>query len=441
MWFNKKSKEKETGYFSEKWLKQWKENINNSENYRQQGKGWNAPIILKITTPSINHLKEQDITGVYLDLKYGKCEELRYATPEDEPISDVILKATEEAWIRLIERDRDPTKLIMLGKISMEKGSLVLLSIQRKAAIELIKAAPILGHSQVINNSPKIQEKVVRKNRKSFKTTRKGIDHDSFPMKLFQKAKQFGIWNPSNIDLTTDREQWTQLTKEEKEILLHLTSLFLAGEEAVTSDLLPLIKVISNEGRLEEEMYLTSFLWEEAKHVEFFSLYQQEVYKGIPNAERFHGPFYRTIFYEKLPEALTNLDIDPSPLNQLKASITYNMIVEGTLAETGYAAFYNMLEDRDLMPGLRKGLNNLKQDESRHIAFGLYLINRILDENPEFKKTAEDILTTLLNDATNIIHEIFEPYDVIPFNLEKEWFLNYAIKQFQSRIDKLGISV
>jgi len=92
------------------------------------------------------------------------------------------------------------------------------------------------------------------------------------------------------------------------------------------------------------------------------------------------------------------------------------------------------------MPGLREGLNKLKQDESRHIAYGLYLINRILDENPEYKTDAEDLLTTLLNDATNIIHEIFEPYDVIPFNLEKEWFLNYAIKQFQMRIDKLGLS-
>ena len=298
MWFNKKSKEKESGYFSEEWLMQWKENINNSENYQQQGKGWNAPIILKITSTTLSSLKEQDEAGIFLDLKYGKCEEIRYSKPEDEIKSDVILKGNEATWIRLIEKDRDPTKLIMLGKISMEKGSLVLLSLQRKAAIELIKASPILGNSQAGVIAQKNQENVVRKNRKSFKTSNNGINHDSFPMRLFQKAKQFGIWNPSDIDLSTDIEQWNGLNKEEKEIILHLTSLFIAGEEAVTSDLLPLIKVISNEGRLEEEMYLTSFLWEEAKHVEFFSNYQQKVYNGISNAERFHGPFYKTIFYE-----------------------------------------------------------------------------------------------------------------------------------------------
>ncbi|MFO8241099.1 MAG: hypothetical protein R6T90_08880, partial [Dissulfuribacterales bacterium] len=76
------------------------------------------------------------------------------------------------------------------------------------------------------------------------------------------------------------------------------------------------------------------------------------------------------------------------------------MIVEGTLAETGYAAFYNMLEKEDLLPGLREGITKLKMDESRHIAYGLFLINRILDENPKLKHYAEEELTTLLNDAT-----------------------------------------
>lgn len=35
--------------------------------------------------------------------------------------------------------------------------------------------------------------------------------------------------------------------------------MFQAGEESVTLDLLPLIQVIAGEGRIEEEMFLTSF--------------------------------------------------------------------------------------------------------------------------------------------------------------------------------------
>ncbi len=441
MWFKKKNKRNKSGYFTNEWMKKWKENINSSQNYNYHGKSWNAPILLRITNPVSETLKENQISGIYIDLKYGKCEEIRYGNQSDEKKADVILKADEKIWVRLIENEGDPTKLIMLGRIKLEKGSLVLLSTQRKAATELMKSAPNLSSGFTDKKLDKSKKAEISQKRNSFKTTREGIDHQSFPMKLFQKAKQFGIWNPTDIDLTTDIEQWNSLSGEEQEIIHHLSSLFIAGEEAVTSDLLPLIKVISSEGRLEEEIYLTSFLWEEAKHVEFFSRYNQSVFKGIPNAEQYHKPFYKTIFYEKLPYALSSLDHDHSPLNQLRASITYNMIVEGTLAETGYAAFYNMLEDRDLLPGLRNGLNKLKQDESRHIAYGLYLINRILEENPDLIETAKEELTTLLDDATNIIHEIFEPYDEIPFNLEKEWFLNYAIKQFQMRVNKLGLSL
>jgi len=440
MWFKKRKEETNpNGYFTQTWMAQWKENINGNNQFKKHGKFWNTPIILNIENSSIQK-ESQSETGVYLDLKDGKCSDIRYATTDDRLSASTILKADEKTWIKLIESDGDPTKLIMLGRIKLEKGSLVLLSTQRLAAAELIKSAPSENQkkSNYSINESKAKNHIKRE---SFKSTNKGIDHNSFPMKLFQKAKRYGVWNPTDINLSIDIKQWEQLSEDEKEIIIHLVSLFLAGEEAVTSDLLPLIKAISNEGKLEEELYLTSFLWEEAKHVEFFSIYKQQVLKEFTSTDKYHGPFYKIIFYQKLPHALTLLDENPSPANQLKAAITYNMIVEGTLAETGYAAFYNMLEEQDLLPGLREGINKLKQDESRHIAFGLYLIQRILNENPNLMEIAENELTTLLDDATNIIHEIFEPYETIPFNLEKEWFLNYAIKQFQMRVEKLGLSM
>ncbi|MCB0259558.1 MAG: ribonucleotide-diphosphate reductase subunit beta, partial [Calditrichaeota bacterium] len=96
-------------------------------------------------------------------------------------------------------------------------------------------------------------------------------------MRLYHKAKKFGIWNPQDIDLQRDREDWQSLSDLEKEVLLHLTALFQGGEEAVTLDLLPLIMVIAKERRIEEELYLTTFLWEEAKHTEFFRRFLDEV--------------------------------------------------------------------------------------------------------------------------------------------------------------------
>ena len=89
-------------------------------------------------------------------------------------------------------------------------------------------------------------------------------------MRLYQKAKRLGTWDPAAIDFTRDRELWRGLNADEQGAILQITSLFQAGEEGVTLDLLPLIMVIAEEGRLEEELFLTTFLFEEGKHVEFF---------------------------------------------------------------------------------------------------------------------------------------------------------------------------
>ena len=60
-------------------------------------------------------------------------------------------------------------------------------------------------------------------------------------MRLWHKAKKFGIWNPAEIDFSEDAKQWQNLTDLEREVLMHLATLFQAGEESVTLDLLPLI--------------------------------------------------------------------------------------------------------------------------------------------------------------------------------------------------------
>src|SRR5262249_6931936 len=108
-------------------------------------------------------------------------------------------------------------------------------------------------------------------------TSERGLRWDSVPMRLWQKAKRLGVWDPAEIDFERDREHWAGFSPPEREFLLRTLALFQAGEEAVTLDLLPLIETVAGEGRIEEEMYLTSFLWEEAKHVEFFRRWLDQV--------------------------------------------------------------------------------------------------------------------------------------------------------------------
>ena len=266
-----------------------------------------------------------------------------------------------------------------------------------------------------------------------------GLDHRLPPMTLWRKAKKHGIWDPQSIDLSRDAEDWQRCSDREKEVLLHLTCLFQAGEESVTLDLLPLIQVIAEEGRLEEEMYLTSFLWEEAKHVEAFRRFLDEVVGSGEDFSRFESPSYQNIFHQELPDALRRLRTDSSPVAQAEASVTYNMIVEGVLAETGYHAYYTMLAENDLMPGMQKIVGHLKNDESRHMAYGVFLLSRLVAEHgDEVWQAVEQRMSSLLPVAIGVVNEIFERYDGdLPFGLNQDTFVQYAMQQFQRRFQRI----
>jgi ribonucleoside-diphosphate reductase beta chain len=185
-------------------------------------------------------------------------------------------------------------------------------------------------------------------------------------------------------------------------------------------------------------MYLTAFLWEEAKHVELFRRFLDEVAEEHGDLSRFHGPCYRAVFYEALPRAMARLRHDASPAAQATASTTYNLIVEGVLAETGYHAYYAILERHDLMPGMRRAVAYLKADEARHLAFGVYLLSRLVAEHGDAVwRRIEDRMGVLLPMAIELIHEMFDAYDDMPFGLEVEEFTEFAMAQFRRRLERV----
>ncbi len=268
-------------------------------------------------------------------------------------------------------------------------------------------------------------------------TAAAGLDYDGLPLRLFRKAKRLGVWNPDDIDLGRDVEDWRAMSDEERDLILRLTALFAGGEESVTLDLLPLIAAIAAEGRVDEEIYLASFLWEEAKHVDFFASFLARVAPGVGDLHRYHGPSYRRVFYEELPAALGALRDDHSRAAQARASATYNMIVEGVLAETGYHGYFQALERTGLMPGLREGIGHLKRDESRHLAYGVYLLSRLVAEGAEVWPVVEARMEELLPFALGVIDETLSPYDPIPFGLVAEDFTDFALAQYQARVSRI----
>lgn len=266
----------------------------------------------------------------------------------------------------------------------------------------------------------------------------RGLDYDLPPMRLWRKSKRLGVWDPAEIDFSPDVPDWRNMTANEQDMLLRLTTMFQAGEEAVTLDLLPLIMCVAREGRLEEEMYLTAFLWEEAKHVEVFSRFLNDVIGRREDLTRYHGPCYRQMFYDELPQAMDRLRHDQSPVAQAQASVTYNLIVEGVLAESGYHGYYAVLRQQSVMPGMQQVIDYLKRDEARHLAYGVYLLSRLVVENGDEVWDAIQVrMNELLPIALGMIEEVFTSYDEIPFGLQPQEFIDYAQTQFMSRLTRI----
>ncbi|MEM9553484.1 MAG: R2-like ligand-binding oxidase [Acidobacteriota bacterium] len=266
----------------------------------------------------------------------------------------------------------------------------------------------------------------------------RGLDHRLPPMRLWHKAKKIGIWDPQAIDFSQDRAHWQRLSPLEQRVILHQTSLFQAGEESVTLDLLPLIQAIAGEGRLEEEMFLTSFLWEEAKHVEAFDRFLTEVVVDRTDLAAFQGPCYEQIFHHELPTALGALRDDPSPSAQAAASVTYNMIVEGVLAETGYHAYAKMLQENGILPGMQTVVGHLKSDEARHLAYGVFLLSRLVAEHgDDLWQVVEARMQELLPLALGVVQELFAEYPDPPFGLDVDEFVLFASMQFQRRFQRI----
>jgi ribonucleoside-diphosphate reductase beta chain len=265
------------------------------------------------------------------------------------------------------------------------------------------------------------------------------LDRDSFPMRLWKKAKRHGAWNPDDIDFAPDRDDWAALPAPRRERIMQLCALFHAGEEAVTLDLLPLLRAVAAEGRMEEEMYLTSFLWEEAKHVDVFDRFFAQVAGDPGDLSRFWHPAYRRILDQELPDALRRLDGDPSPEAQVRASVTYNLVVEGIMADTGYLLFDRMLGHDGVLPGVRRAVALLRRDESRHVAFGLYFISRLIVEHGDraygafLRRMME--LKPLVEDSTRQFLGFFDGGH--PPGITMDDLMRYSRDRFAGRMQRI----
>jgi hypothetical protein len=219
-----------------------------------------------------------------------------------------------------------------------------------------------------------------------------------------------GNWSATELDFSEDAKQWReQFSDFERTAALWNYALFFWGEDAVADNLSPYIDAAPLE---EQKYFLATQQVDEARHAVFFKRFMHEVC-GIGDGSTGSAlaaikpqlsPGFRKIF-DRLDTMAAELRADRSKPKLAAAITLYHIIVEATLAQPGQHMICSYLEERDLLPAFRKGMENIAADEQRHIGFGVKLLS---DLNREDSRVPAAV-AGLLREVTPYLAQVLMP--------------------------------
>jgi ribonucleoside-diphosphate reductase beta chain len=254
-------------------------------------------------------------------------------------------------------------------------------------------------------------------------------------------------WDPAAVDLSRDAADWALIrrdyTAEEYAKQLHqLCAFFHAGEESVTSTLAPLLGAAARlKLGVDVEMYLTSQIYEEAKHFEFFSRYFHEVLgedTGAVITELTAAP--QAVLVDDLDATTDRVRAEADPVKLRAAfveAVTHYMgVVEAMLARTGYVGAGDALAARGWLPGLQEGFRLIRRDEGRHVSFGIHFLREMTTAHPELIPVVQQTFERHLPNVLATVQAFDYPHPIV--DLPK--LMQYALDAYQQFMGAVGLA-
>jgi ribonucleoside-diphosphate reductase beta chain len=253
-------------------------------------------------------------------------------------------------------------------------------------------------------------------------------------------------WQSQAIDLERDKEQWAELSDEQRGEHLWGLSSFFVGEERVTTQFSGLVMAYEDE---QEEAFLTTQQVDEARHMQFFDRWFREV-AGIDGgiSDRLAASradvtdAFVELFDEHLVKMGERLIANPGDLDTKVEFVTnYHMVIEGTLALTGQHFMLDYYEKNELLPGFTEGFANIARDEHRHVAFGA----RFLREMAQADTRYAEAITRVLTEVAPIADAVLRPKWYVEgetelFGTDLEETRAFAAKALERRLKVIGLA-
>lgn len=198
-------------------------------------------------------------------------------------------------------------------------------------------------------------------------------------------------WVPEEVNMQKDVEMWRSpnaLSKEERHLIMRNMGFFSTAESLTANNLV--LSVYQHITNPECRQYLLRQAYEEAVHTDTFiyccdtlGLSPEEVYNAymeIPSIKA------KDEFVVDMTKSILEPGFNTQGTENMQRFvhdlIGFYLIMEGIFFYAGFVMMLSFLR-QNKMVGVAEQFQFILRDESIHLAFGVDLINTIVDENPE----------------------------------------------------------
>ncbi len=252
-------------------------------------------------------------------------------------------------------------------------------------------------------------------------------------------------WSPFAIDLAADQGQWKELGEEDRGLIFWVLSSLMVAEERITTKFSGLVGAYGSE---EEATFLATQQVDEARHMQFYARYQDEVVADpaaiathVERARVQTSPAFRLIFDEALVEAHQELVANPGSAEAKVRFVTlYHQILEGALGLTSFNFVTSYLERERLLQGFVEGYSKIHHDEQRHIGYGTWYLREAVAAEPALAEPVRATLRELLPAvAESLTPPDREGTDWNALGAGAEEIRDFALSGLSRRLDVIGV--
>jgi ribonucleoside-diphosphate reductase beta chain len=263
------------------------------------------------------------------------------------------------------------------------------------------------------------------------------------PQTLYRRWED-SQWSPFDIDLATDNAQWADLEDGQRALIFFVLSSLMVAEERITTKFSGLVGAYGSE---EEATFLATQQVDEARHMQFYARFQDEVVASpdviAAHIHRVRGEAsaaFRHMFDVALVEAHERLVAAPSDVEAKVRFVTlYHLVLEGALGLTSFKFITDYLKANGLLPGFVDGYSKIHHDETRHIGYGVWWLREAVSKDPSAADTIRSTLRDLLPSVAESLRPPGDAESVL--GVAEDDLRSFALDGLTRRLKVIGVPI